>query len=175
MFLVDFGFSKKLSDKTWTLCGTPEYVAPEVILKRGYGVSVDWWATGILVYEMLVGYPPFWAKNMRDLYGTILKADFDWPEGMELDPVVKSFVGELLTRNVRNRLGCGEKGSTEVKTHSWIHKIDWEKVEKGGLQPPIVPILSGKDDSSNYQDYPEDAWWEVEELELEEMELFRDF
>ena len=106
--IVDFGFSKQVIDKT--LCGTPEYIAPEIILDRGYGMSVDWWALGVLVFEMVVGYPPFQDRNMFDLYDKIVEENVEWPIDLEIEPAVIDFVSKLLVKKVRKRLGCEEKG-----------------------------------------------------------------
>jgi len=133
--IVDFGFSKEVRDKTWTLCGTPEYIAPEIILDRGYGMSVDWWALGVLVFEMVVGYPPFQDRNMFDLYDKILGESVKWPTDLEIEPAVTDFVSNLLVKKVRKRLGCGGKGAEEVKNHSWLKPLDWSDVVSAKLSP----------------------------------------
>ena len=173
--IVDFGFSKEVRDKTWTLCGTPEYIAPEIILDRGYGMSVDWWALGVLVFEMVVGYPPFQDRNIFDLYDMILGEKVEWPTDLEIKPVVIDFVSKLLVKKVKKRLGCGREGVEEVKCHNWLKHIDWSEVLATKISPPIVPEISHAGDCGNYQDYPEELWWEVGEVEEVEREAFQGF
>lgn len=102
--LVDFGFAKYVVERTYTLCGTPEYIAPEVLTNLGYGKSVDWWALGIFIFEMLVGHSPFQDSTPFTIYERVLRGKFDLPR--TLDAKVRSFLKRLVERDRTKRLGC---------------------------------------------------------------------
>merc|ERR1712185_768270 len=154
--LTDFGFAKILEPgtRTYTLCGTPEYIAPEVLLNKGHGKPVDWWTLGILVYEMIVGYPPFVDEDPMGIYQKILSGKIYFPKFF--DKNAKVLVKKLLTADLSKRYGNLKAGPDDIIKHKWF-SIDWEKLKAKQIPAPYKPQMKNEQDVSNYEDIPDSA------------------
>uniref|UniRef100_A0A8C7ZK10 non-specific serine/threonine protein kinase n=1 Tax=Oryzias sinensis TaxID=183150 RepID=A0A8C7ZK10_9TELE len=146
--LTDFGLSKESVDadkKAYSFCGTVEYMAPEVVNRRGHTQSADWWSLGVLMFEMLTGTLPFQGKDRNETMNMILKAKLGMPQFLSLE--AQSLLRMLFKRNPANRLGAGSDGVEEIKRHAFFSTIDWNKLYRRELQPPFKPAAGKPDDT----------------------------
>ena len=147
--LIDFGFAKKVTRRTYTICGTPEYIAPEILLNKGHGKPVDWWTFGILIYEMHAGHAPFTDDDPMNIYKKIINTKPRYPDGF--DSKLKSLVKHLLRRDLSKRFGNLHDGVNDIKTHRFFQSIDWNDLLNKKLETPYVPTLPKmKDTESNF-------------------------
>ncbi|CAF3713175.1 unnamed protein product [Adineta steineri] len=172
--LVDFGFAKKISNKTFTTCGTPEYLSPELIKTAGHNKCTDWWSLGILLFEMLTGVTPFNPDGKdNEIHGRILAGKITWPTNL-INEVTKAFIKKLLTQNPDKRLGAGRNGSREVKDQPIFLSTRWDDVSARKLKPPIVPKLEHPGDTQCFDPYDED-WKSAAFASDTELAMFSDF
>ncbi|XP_027722491.1 ribosomal protein S6 kinase alpha-3 isoform X4 [Vombatus ursinus] len=146
--LTDFGLSKESIDhekKAYSFCGTVEYMAPEVVNRRGHTQSADWWSFGVLMFEMLTGTLPFQGKDRKETMTMILKAKLGMPQF--LSPEAQSLLRMLFKRNPANRLGAGPDGVEEIKRHSFFSTIDWNKLYRREILPPFKPATGRPEDT----------------------------
>ncbi|EOD46893.1 CAMP-dependent protein kinase [Neofusicoccum parvum] len=155
--ITDFGFAKEVPDITWTLCGTPDYLAPEVVASKGYNKSVDWWSLGILIFEMLCGFTPFWdGGSPMKIYENILKGRVKYPPYVH--PDAQDLLQKLITPDLTKRLGNLHGGSKDVMNHPWFAEVTWERLAKKDIDAPYVPpVRAGAGDASQFDKYPEET------------------
>uniref|UniRef100_A0A4W5RGD7 Ribosomal protein S6 kinase n=1 Tax=Hucho hucho TaxID=62062 RepID=A0A4W5RGD7_9TELE len=149
--ITDFGLSKEAIDhdkRAYSFCGTIEYMAPEVVNRRGHTHSADWWSFGVLMFEMLTGSLPFQGKDRKETMALILKAKLGMPQF--LSPEVQSLIRALFKRNPTNRLGAGPDGVEEIKRHNFFGNIDWNKLYRREIKPPFKPAVGRPDDTFHF-------------------------
>ena len=150
--LTDFGLSKEgissSSSGANSFCGTPEYLAPEILNRQGHGRGVDWWSLGALLYEMLTGLPPFYCQDRERLFEKIRNSELNYPAS--LSPDAKNLLRGLLTKDPTRRLGSGAGDAEEIKPHRFFNSIDWVKLRNGEITPPWAPTISGNQDTSQF-------------------------
>ncbi|KAM9242815.1 serine/threonine-protein kinase N2 isoform 2-T2 [Dugong dugon] len=180
--IADFGLCKEgmgYGDRTSTFCGTPEFLAPEVLTETSYTRAVDWWGLGVLIYEMLVGESPFPGDDEEEVFDSIVNDEVRYPRFLSTEAI--SIMRRLLRRNPERRLGASEKDAEDVKKQPFFRLIDWSALMDKKVKPPFVPTIRGREDVSNFDDeFTSEAPIltpprEPRILSEEEQEMFRDF
>ncbi|PSR71716.1 hypothetical protein PHLCEN_2v12420 [Hermanssonia centrifuga] len=155
--IADFGFAKYCNNTAWTLCGTPDYLAPEIIGNARYNKSVDWYALGVLIYEMLSGLPPFHEPDASPvvLYEKIAQGPtcIRWPA---FNTNATDLILKFMERDPSKRYGNLRHGAGDVFAHPWFREVDWERLKNREITAPYLPRISGAGDASAFEKYPED-------------------
>jgi len=155
--LVDFGFAKFIGnkgEKTYTFCGTPEYIAPEIILNKGHDFGSDLWALGILIYELMNGSPPFTASDHMKTYNMILKGIDGIEFSKKISKHAKLLIKQLCRENPIERIGYGLTGLKQLRKHKWFDGFSWVGLQKRTLKAPIIPTVKDVTDAHNFDKFP---------------------
>lgn len=180
--IADFGLCKEgmgYGDRTGTFCGTPEFLAPEVLTETSYTRAVDWWGLGVLIFEMLVGESPFPGDDEEEVFDSIVNDEVRYPRFLSLEAI--AIMRRLLRKNPERRLGASERDAEDVKKQAFFRNVNWEDLLMRRVPPPFVPTITGTEDVSNFDEEftsekpkltpPKDA----RELTSDEQLLFQDF
>ncbi|GMH33824.1 hypothetical protein BSKO_01658 [Bryopsis sp. KO-2023] len=148
--VTDFGFAKKILNggKTYTLCGTPEYLAPELVTQTGHNAGADWWALGVLIYELVIGRPPFYDEDRVKMFKKICEVRYQFPATMSQE--LRDLLRRLLVKKPAMRLGAQKSGAGDVKSHPWFNGFDWNAFQKLEMKAPYIPKVSNPEDTSNF-------------------------
>jgi protein kinase X len=164
--LTDFGFAKVIQDRTYTICGTPDYLAPEILLSQGHGPGVDWWSLGVLIYEMITARTPFQGDNPMEMYEKIVRMKYSCPKSMH--PDTKSIIGHLLEKDLTKRYGCLIKASLDIKVQPFFENVEWDKLEAMEIKNSYIPNVSSPGDASNFDEFPEPDEFDVRDIDPSE-------
>eukprot|EP00747_Dinoflagellata_sp_TGD_P168176 gnl/TRDRNA2_/TRDRNA2_193956_c0_seq1.p1 gnl/TRDRNA2_/TRDRNA2_193956_c0~~gnl/TRDRNA2_/TRDRNA2_193956_c0_seq1.p1 ORF type:complete len:481 (-),score=130.15 gnl/TRDRNA2_/TRDRNA2_193956_c0_seq1:103-1434(-) len=169
--LTDFGFAKILQEgKTHTTCGTASYMAPEIIRGKGHGLPVDWWATGVLIFEMLAGQPPFNAPEDSEIYKQVVMGRVRFPPVM--NAAAKDCISRMLLADPRRRLGNPEAPGITIRQHEFFASIDWEACDAGRMTPPWIPEIADDLVDSQFERFEESSCGDVAPIFVEGKDPF---
>lgn len=149
--IADYGLCKEemgYGNVTGTFCGTPEFMAPEILKEQNYGRAVDWWAFGVLIYEMLLGQSPFRGEDEDEIFAAILEDEILYPINMTSDAI--SICQQLLQPNPQRRLGGGPEDAAAIKNHSFFRGVNWDDMLAKRVPPPFQPNIKDRLDISNF-------------------------